>query len=747
MMAPMALVWVVDIAGSSLLIIMSIHAVRLMAGFYRKNRDTGIYSYLYAQTIALAVFAVSRSAGHIAKHFLVAAGYADIWKAMAPVSGSVNSLTFVAFGIFALLYSNIRAASERVDALEKSRRRLKSSEKKYRTLVESSPDMIHLLDPDGRFLSVNLIESETLGYSPEEFSGMTITDVISPGHAADMAHCLEAIREKGGVTHETEMLARDGRRIPVEFNAAANYDAYGNFVSSLGIFRDITERRRAEGFIKDILECVDEEFIVVDPEYRIVSANRAFCENAGMHAGDVIGRHCHEVSHYSDRPCFEAGEACAVKRAFETGAPHTVRHSHHEEKRNPVYLEIKAYPMKDSSGNVISVIELINDVTEKKKIERHLRQAQRVEAIGTLTGGIAHDFNNILTSIMGFGEFLQGGMEKSDPLRAYVDLILASAERAANLTQALLAYSRKQVITPRPVNLNVIVRKVEELLSRLIGEDIELEILLAGQDITVMADGAQFEQVLLNLSTNARDAMPEGGTLTIMTEIAELDEEYVTARGYGRPGEYALLTVVDTGFGVDAADRERVFEPFFTTKEAGKGTGLGLSIVYGIVKQHDGYINFYSEPGEGTAIKIYLPLIQPHEPEEDPETPAPAGGTETVLVAEDDAGVRDVVRRVLTRAGYEVVEAVDGEDALRAFEKYGERVDLVLLDVIMPGINGKAVHDRIKSQRPGVKTLFMSGYSENIIHKKGIIEEGLNFIPKPVSPRELLRSVRETLDG
>ena len=391
--------------------------------------------------------------------------------------------------------------------------------------------------------------------------------------------------------------------------------------------------------------------------------------------------------------------------------------------------------------------ELQQESIDRKRLEDHLCHAQKMEAMGTLTGGVAHDFNNILTAIIGYGSLVRIGMKEDDPFRPYIKEILSAAEKAANLTRSLLAFSRKQIINPKPVNLNEIIRGIEKLLLRVIGEDVELRIMLNGEDLTIMADPGQIEQVLMNLCTNSRDAMPDGGLLTIETEIITLDSEYIKTHGYGETGKYALVSVTDTGIGIDENTRERIFEPFFTTKELGKGTGLGLAMAYGIIKQHNGYINVYSEPCKGTTFKIYLPLIKSEIAGAEPTAlPPPKRGSETVLVAEDETVVRKLTRDVLEGYGYKVIEAEDGEDAINKFMENKERIHILLFDLIMPKKNGKEAYKEISRIRPDIKAIFMSGYTADIIHKKGILEKGLNFISKPVSPDELLRRVREVLD-
>jgi PAS domain S-box-containing protein len=507
------------------------------------------------------------------------------------------------------------------------------------------------------------------------------------------------------------------------------------------------KRRKAEELIKSIFETIREGLIVIDPEYKILSANRAYCEQIKRPINDIIGRNCYKVAHRLDRPCFESGIECPVKHTLETGEIFTTIHNHYNKEKTPINLEIKSYPMKDAKGNIISVIETVNDITERAALENQLRHAQKLKGIGQLAGGIAHDFNNILTAIIGYGNLLMTRLGGDEQSSRYLEDILAASERAVQLTQGLLAFSRKQIINPRAVNINEIVRSIERLLSRIIGEDVELKTILSPKDVIAMVDTGQMEQVIMNLCTNARDAMPDGGILTIETETIEMDSEYIKRHGYGKKGKYVLLSVSDTGAGMDEKTKERIFEPFFTTKEVGKGTGLGLAMVYGIVRQHDGYINVYSEPKRGTTFKIYLPLIKAEAKEAKAAGAAPpCGGTEVILLAEDDAGVRMLMKEVLEKFGYSVIEAVDGEDAVKKFKENKDRIQLLILDVIMPKKNGKQVYDEIMELKPGAKVIFSSGYTANIIQKKGILEEGIDFILKPVSPQELLRKVREVLN-
>ena len=401
-----------------------------------------------------------------------------------------------------------------------------------------------------------------------------------------------------------------------------------------------------------------------------------------------------------------------------------------------------------ADGAFAGVLSSGVDITERRHLEAQLLHSQKMEAVGVLAGGIAHDFNNILAAIIGYASLLQMKITKDEPLRHPVDQIINSANRAAQLTKSLLSYSRKQTIDPKPIKINDCVRDVEKLLPRLLREDIEIRTALSDDQMTVSADAGSIEQVLMNLATNARDSMPEGGQLVIETRRVMLDSGFIAARGYGRQGMYALIAVSDNGMGMTPETKAKIFDPFFTTKGVGKGTGLGLSMVYGIIQDHHGYINVYSEIGKGTTFEIYLPLVQMTvQVERSVESPPPAGGTETVLLAEDDPTVRTMTGIVLRDAGYTVIEARDGEEAVQVFAAHQQSIQLAILDVIMPKKNGKIVLDEIKGIRPDIKALFTSGYTAEIMKGTKELGAGLYFLPKPASSSDLLRKVREALDA
>ncbi len=403
------------------------------------------------------------------------------------------------------------------------------------------------------------------------------------------------------------------------------------------------------------------------------------------------------------------------------------------------------YPGEPESFEMIA-----EDITERRMLEEQLLHSQKMEAVGRLAGGVAHDFNNLLTVIKGYSELMLNEVTEKDPMRAEVEEIRRAAERAASLTRQLLAFSRRQVLEPKVLDLNTIIGNMQKLLQRLLGEDVQLQVSLRPDLGHVKADPGQVEQVIMNLAVNARDAMPQGGKLTIETRNHVIDETYAREHAVVHAGRYAMMAVSDTGIGMDQETVSHIFEPFFTTKETGKGTGLGLSTVYGIVKQSGGYIWVYSEPGRGTSFKIYLPIVEIGQPDDTGARPVLTPtyrGTETILLVEDEDGVRALVREVLQRHGYHVIETRNGGEALFACEQHQGKIHLLLSDVVLAQVTGTELAHRLTPMRPEMKVLFISGYTEEAIIHQGVLEEGTAFLQKPFTPNVLARKVREVLDG
>jgi two-component system cell cycle sensor histidine kinase/response regulator CckA len=536
-------------------------------------------------------------------------------------------------------------------------------------------------------------------------------------------------------------------RVPDEAVLAAEAAATSQIGQFIDRARAVEALKASEQRFREIAENVREVFFVADPETgRALYVNPAYETVFGHsreHAYSIPmawteGIHPDDRDRLTVAPQLSAYGVVPSDDVFRLVRPDgAIR-----------WIRGRATPVKDAAGKVVRVVGIAEDITDLKRTEEQLFGAQKMEAIGRLAGGIAHDFNNLLTAIMGNAEMVLAELSAADPVRQDVEEIRKAGQRASTLTRQLLAFSRQQVLAPRVLDLNELVLNMDKLLRRLIGEDVELHTSLAPDLGAVRADPGQMEQVLMNLAVNARDAMPDGGQLTLETANVVLDEGYVDRHSPVPRGAYVMVAITDTGTGMTDDVKARIFEPFFTTKEAGKGTGLGLATVYGIIKQSDGYIWPYSEPGRGTTFKVYLPLV--HEVAESlavvGRVPESRGGTETVLLVEDDEAVRSLARRALVKCGYRVLEATNAGEALLAAEQHAGPIHLMVSDIVMPGLNGPELAARLRPSRAEMRVLFMSGYAERAVEQQNSVS-GSAFLTKPFTPELIARKVRDVLDG
>ncbi len=515
----------------------------------------------------------------------------------------------------------------------------------------------------------------------------------------------------------------------------------------VAIFEVVTERKLAEEELRKLSMAVNQSpaaVMITDLKGNIEYVNPKFSEITGYSREEVLGHNPRMFkSGETSRPEYES-----LWKTI-TGGSEWRGLLHNKKKDGSIFLgQALISPIRDSNGNISHFLGIQEDITQQKSFEEQYRQAQKMEAIGQLAGGVAHDFNNMLQAIMGYSQMLLDTLPEQNKDREFIEEIDRAAERASALTRQLLAFSRRQVLQMQDLDLSKVVEDVAKMIKRVIGENIRLNVVPGQRMGTIHADCGQMEQVLLNLCVNARDAMPEGGSITIETENVSMDSDYCAAHAWATPGRYVLLSVTDTGCGMDAQTQGRIFEPFFTTKASGKGTGLGLSTVYGIVRQHQGMILVYSEKDRGTTFKVYLPSFErPASVVGTKVVGSAVGGTETILVAEDDDTLRKLVARILRDAGYTVLLAGDGEAALELFDEHAAEIDMCLLDVVMPKMGGKAVYDVLREKHPRLRFLFSSGYSVNAIHTDFVLKEGIELIQKPYAPDALLRKLRRILDG
>lgn len=635
---------------------------------------------------------------------------------------------------------------------QKVRRELSESDERSRSLFQNNHAVMLLIDPEtGAILDANPAACSYYGWSREEITAMKITDIntlppdqvfaeMQKSKAEKRKHFLFRHRTANGSVRDVEVYSG-----PIQA---------GGKTLLYSIVHDITRRREAEERLHAtmtrltaLIDNMQDGILFEDRSRKIVLANRAFCEIFGLTAqpGDLIGMDSRGAV-FMFAALFSSPESFA-KRVEEIVNAETPVSDERLFLSDGRVLEMDYVPIY-SHGSYLGHLWQYRDITEQKSLQDQLRHAQKMEAIGTLAGGVAHDFNNIITAIVGYGSLLKMNLKNDEQSTAYLEQILASADRAAALTKGLLAFSRKQPTAFQIVNIEDVVKRSLGLLKRLIGEDIELELDMAADTLTIYADPVHIEQVLMNLATNARDAMPNGGRLSIKTGKVVINSDFRRAHGFGKAGEYAFISVTDTGTGIDEKVKDRIFDPFFTTKETGKGTGLGLAVVYGIVKQHNGYITCESRPGQGAEFTIYLPLVheETRQVHVSPFIPEPLRGNETLLVAEDDPAVRRLTKTVLEEFGYTVIEAEDGEDAVEKMKKADNNAKLAILDLVMPKKGGKEAYEEIIRYRKDIKALFMSGYADSLARLEDAHGQNGRTIQKPISPSELLKKVREVLD-
>ena len=659
-------------------------------------------------------------------------------------------------GIFLSLLSTsyvVKSVTDTIRARERTAEQLRETTNRLRTLVDAIPDAIYFKDTAGRHLFVNKACETAFGSGGGSVIGKTGSDLFPAEIAESCRRSDAAVMESRRVGFtEGELRRPDGGIVFLETIKAPIIDDSGAVAGLAGVTRDITERKKAETALKvsearykalsnefsALLDAFPDNLSLQTRDFRFVWTNAVTAATLGRDAGELSGKLCHESWQGRSEPCVP----CPVARCFETG--------HVEQDvaamADGTTWEVRAVPIKGEDGSVNRVIELIRDITDIRHLEAQLRHSQKMEAVGRLAGGIAHDINNYIGAITGYCEHLKMTNADNDHLVGRMDSVIALSYKASALIRQILAFSRKQPMRLGVTNLNEIVDGMARMMRRLIGENIALE-LSPGEGIwSVKADPVQMEQVLMNLLVNAKDAMPGRGTVSIRTSNVEIGEEFMAVHPEARPGEYVLVSMSDTGGGIPPEIRDKIFEPFFTTKESGKGSGLGLSMVYGIVKQHNGYIWASSEVGRGTTFDVFLPRCNEEIQAEYRKPLIPSsdlGKACRILLVEDNADVREAVGALLEAMGHTVTAACHGEDALRFLEGRGPEFDLLITDVVMPGMSGQELASRIVERKPWIKVLFMSGYPDKALVQDGILSDGINFLQKPFAAALLGKKVRE----
>jgi len=638
--------------------------------------------------------------------------------------------------------------------IHRMRRRLIRGEELFRLISENAADMIAVVDMEGKRIFNSFSYERVLGYSLEELGKSSSFEQIHPEDRDKVRHAAEEARRTGvGTPLEYRVRHKDGTWLVLESTASVIRNSKGDPENLVIVNRDVTERKRSA----EALRQSEASFrsVVVDAPYGIYRAslsgelvlvNSALEKMLGYSSQEELlrtnlasGVYRYALEHQKLNEMLlhqESFKDLEVEWKRKDGAPITVRCS--------------GCSIRDETSAVAYVEVFAEDVTERRTLERQLRMAQKMEAVGRLTGGIAHDFNNLLGVIIGYSQVLKRSLGSDHTSFEHAQEIEKAGQRAVSLTRQLLAFSRQQVLEPVVLNLNTLVSDMEKMLPRLIGEDIALQLQLDTSLSQVKADPSQIEQVILNLTVNARDAMPDGGKLIIQTANVTLDTAYTREHPGSRPGSYVMLRVTDTGTGIDPEIQSQIFEPFFTTKERDKGTGLGLATVYGVVKQSGGYIAVDSEKGKGASFSVYLPLLaQPAAASTAPALTAPVNtrGSETILLVEDAEPLRKLAEMFLKESGYCILSAADGQQALQTARQHPGPIHLLLTDVVMPGMNGRVLGERLAPSQPGMKVLYMSGYTDTFIAGHGVLEAGTHLLHKPFTEETLTRKVREILDS
>jgi len=626
---------------------------------------------------------------------------------------------------------------------------LRQSEERYQALFDRSLDCVFLTDFGGVFLDANQASLDLLGYAREDISALTFASLLTEDQLALAFAVTEEIKNTGRQKHPAEFRLRckDGRQVYVEIQASL-IRRDGKPFAIQSIARDLTDRKRAEASLARLATAVDqstETIVITDTNGIILYVNPGFEKNTGYTRAEALGQNPRILKSGRHDAEFYRQMWDVLKRG-------EVWHGRLTNKRKDGTLfeeEATISPLRDAGGKVVNYVAVKRDITREVQLEAQFRQSQKMEAIGTLAGGVAHDFNNILAIIQMQAGLLKGVGKLSPDQLKYADEIGLTVERAAALTRQLLLFSRREAPQSNDLDLNKSIGTMTNMLRRILGEDIGFQLKLSAQPMFVHADAGMMDQVLLNLAVNARDAMPKGGQLVIATAAAEFDELTVSQSAQARPGFFVCLSVADTGSGIPPEILPRIFEPFFTTKGVGKGTGLGLATVFGIVQQHHGWINVYSEFGHGTTFKIYLPRLSGMTDIKIAQKKlaiAPTG-KETILLVDDEQSLRATMKMTLTRFGYRILEAPTGVKALEVWKEHREEIGLLLTDLMMPdGMSGKELAQRLLQEKPALKVIYMSGYSAEIAGKDFPLQEGVNFLAKPFETHKLAQAIRESLD-